>query len=132
MDLEVAILKRPTWSNYADVISFHVPLTDETFHMASDNLLNSLQLKPFFLNTSRGKIADTSSIINALKNEKIAGAALDVLENEDLPNYNDHENNQFEWLIQQPNVIITPHIAGYSDEAFYKMAKVLLEKLELD
>jgi D-3-phosphoglycerate dehydrogenase / 2-oxoglutarate reductase len=117
---------------YADVISFHVPLTEETFHMASGDFFDSLQQKPFFINTSRGKIADTGALINALKNEKVGGAALDVLENEDFKNYSNEENMQFDWLIQQPNVIITPHIAGYSMEASYKMSKVLLQKLELE
>jgi len=117
---------------YADVISFHVPLNEETYHMASAAFFDSLEQKPFFLNTSRGRITDTAALINALKNDKICGAGLDVLENEDFQKFSQEENTQFDWLIKQPNVIITPHIAGYSTEAFYKMAKVLLQKLELE
>jgi len=100
--------------------------------MASGNFFNSLEQKPFFINTSRGKVTDTAALIDALKNEKISGAALDVLENEDLKNFTREQDQQLEWLTQQPNVIITPHIAGYSVEAFYKMSKVLLNKLELE
>jgi D-3-phosphoglycerate dehydrogenase len=114
---------------YAEVVSFHVPLTDETFHMANASFFNSLHQKPFFLNTSRGKVAGTGDIINAIKENKIAGVALDVLENEKLDSYTDEEKKQLAWLTDQHNVIITPHIAGYSHEAFYKMAKILADKI---
>jgi D-3-phosphoglycerate dehydrogenase len=114
---------------YADVISFHVPLTDETYHMGNTAFFNSLQRKPFLLNTSRGPVVSISDLIVALKQNKIAGAGLDVLENEKLDTYNHQQRSELSWLLSQPNVIITPHIAGYSEEAFYKMADVLLVKL---
>ncbi len=117
---------------YADVISMHVPLTEETAHMANEKFFYSLQRSPFFISTCRGKVTDTPSLINALKNKKIAGAGLDVLENEKLESYTKDENHRLNWLLAQSNVIITPHIAGYTMEAFYKMAQVLLKKLELE
>jgi D-3-phosphoglycerate dehydrogenase len=117
---------------YADVISMHVPLTQETEYMANEIFFNSLEKSPYFISTCRGKVTDTSALLAALKNKKIAGAALDVLENEKFESYTREENKRLNSLLAQPNVILTPHIAGYSEEAFYKMAKVLLKKLKLE
>lgn len=114
---------------YADVISFHLPFTSETHNMADEQFFNALQRKPWILNTSRGKVVAIPALIEALKNNKIAGVGLDVLENEKLATYSAAEKEKLDWLLQQPNVIITPHIAGYTHESAYKMADILLTKL---
>ena len=116
---------------YADVISFHVPLTDETRHMADETFFNALTQKPFIINTSRGSVIKTAALIKALQNKMIAGAGLDVLENEHFGSFSAVEAEELSFLTKQPNVLLTPHIAGYSAEAFYKMSTVIIEKLEI-
>jgi len=114
---------------YADVISFHLPLTSETQHYASVDFFLQLKKQPIIINTSRGSVIDSKALINAIQNNFISGALLDVLENEKLDTFTSEEQRVFETLNNFNNVLITPHIAGYSHEATYKMSKVLLEKL---
>jgi len=115
---------------YADVISFHLPLTGETTHFADYNFFQLLGQKPYIINTSRGGIMHTDALINALAQGQISGAALDVLENEKLSTQSVEDQEQMSFLANHPAVVLTPHIAGYSHESFLRMSETLIVKLE--
>lgn len=113
----------------SDIVSLHLPLTDETYHFADNHFFGGLKKSAIFLNSCRGKVMDTMALIKALDLGLISGAGLDVLENEDFMSYSKTENELFANLSDRQNVIITPHIAGHSKEALKNMAKVILVKL---
>lgn len=114
----------------ADVISFHLPLNEETQHYANEQFFTSLKKRPYFLNASRGGVVDTVALLQALDNDLVTAAGLDVLENEDLTSYSAHESALLQQLLTRKNVIVTPHIAGSSHESLVKLAQSLLKKLD--
>ncbi len=114
----------------SDVVSLHVPLTEATYHYADQQFFRALKRQPLFINTSRGKVVDTDALIVALDEGRISGAGIDVLENEDLASYTADENVRLHSLTDRDQVIVTPHIAGYTPEALFKMSDMLVQKLE--
>lgn len=121
----------PEVFSYADVVSLHIPLTDETTNLADDSFFQSFKNPIWFINTSRGKVASTSAIVNALKSGKLLGACLDVFDFEDssFEQVNLPSNPDFNYLRQSRNVILTPHIAGWTHESNFKIASVLSGKI---
>lgn len=116
----------------ADILSLHVPLTDETRGMINQNYLNGFKKPIYLINTARGQCVDTTALMNALDDGKVLGAALDVLEYEKLSFENldkDALPETFKRLIGSDKVILSPHIAGWSHESGYKMADVLVQKI---
>jgi D-3-phosphoglycerate dehydrogenase len=113
----------------ADILTVHLPLNEETYHMVDDAFLRSFAGSIYLVNASRGKIVHTGDLIDNLKSGHVAGACLDVLENEKLDTMNETERAQFDFLLHNDHVLLTPHIAGYTHEAAYKTAHIVLKKL---
>ncbi len=113
---------------YADVLSLHIPLTRETKQMVDDEYLLHFKKPIFFLNASRGEIVNTQAVLNAIKNGKILGAGLDVLEVEKHPAL--AEQLFYNELINCPKVILSPHVAGWTIDSYRKISEVLVEKLK--
>jgi D-3-phosphoglycerate dehydrogenase len=113
----------------ADIVSFHVPLQPDTVNYLDEGFISKMR-KPFIvINTSRGKVADTYAIKNGLDGGKIIGACLDVLEQEPMDAMQPGLRELVTGMAVLPQVVLTPHIAGYTEEALYKMSKVLLQKI---
>lgn len=114
----------------ADVVSLHVPLTDETHHMVDADFINNFSHPIYLINSSRGAVVNTEHLVAALKSEKILGAALDVLEYEDLCNDSvSPDPKPLQWLKESNRTVLSPHVAGWTVESKYKLAAVLADKI---
>lgn len=114
---------------HADIVSFHLPLQEDTRRYFNDAFIEAMQ-KPFVLvNTSRGKVVDSEALLKGLESGKIVGAVLDVWEEEPLEKMTIKLKEILYICLSMPQVIATPHIAGYSFDALYKMSKALLSKI---
>ncbi len=114
---------------HSDVLSLHIPLTSETKGLVSDEYIFHFKKPIFLINTSRGQVAKVSAIVNALKQGKILGAGLDVLEVEKFPALAEQE--WFDYLRQSSKVILTPHVAGWTFDSYRRISEVMASKLAL-
>jgi D-3-phosphoglycerate dehydrogenase / 2-oxoglutarate reductase len=115
-----------------DILSLHVPLTNETSYLVNKEFLSKFHKNIFLVNTSRGKVVNTDDLVWGLKNRKVLGAALDVLEYEKSNFEELHQGKipeEYDYLLNHPTVLITPHIAGWTFESEVKLAEVLSEKI---
>lgn len=116
----------------ADIVSLHVPLTEETRYLACEEWFSRFSKPVVLINTARGPVVNTADLVNALKNGRVTSAALDVIEYEEasfelintepLP-------EPFSYLVNSDRVILSPHIAGWTHESKEKLATVLVEKI---
>lgn len=113
----------------ADVLSLHIPLHKETYRMVNSVFLKKFKKRILLINTSRGDIVDLKDLVKALESNKLRGAALDVLPNEDLASYTQSEQEVVSKLLKN-KVIITPHIAGWSVQSEQNHFECLMKKIK--
>ena len=114
----------------ADVLSLHIPLTHQTEKMVNEAFLSKFKKNIYFCNISRGEIVQQSALISALKSGKVKGACLDVLENEKISKLEGQQLLDFQYLQNAENVIITPHVAGWTHQSYQRINKVLKDKIK--
>lgn len=113
----------------ADVLSFHLPSTPETKAMVGGEYWKKFKKPLVLINTSRGNIIQTKALLEALDSGQIIGACLDVFENEKPITYTKNENLLFQDLFARENVLLTPHIAGWTVESKERLAELLLDRI---
>ncbi|MDA8628664.1 phosphoglycerate dehydrogenase [Bacteroidia bacterium] len=114
----------------SDVISFHVPLSEETHSLIGADFFGRISRKPLVINASRGKIMDLNAAISALEKGQISGLCLDVLPDEPpLNNDGHHDTNSYRRLFEFQDLMFSPHVAGWSKESYRKISDRLLENI---
>ncbi|MEN7550120.1 NAD(P)-dependent oxidoreductase [Rapidithrix thailandica] len=114
----------------AEVLSFHIPLNDENRYWVDETFLDQFKHNFYLINTARGEVIPLRVLRYGLETGKLLGAGLDVLENEKLATMTEEQNQHFEYLAQQPNVLFTPHVAGWTYESYEKINRVLVQKIQ--
>ncbi|MBK8724134.1 MAG: hypothetical protein IPL95_18365 [Saprospiraceae bacterium] len=113
-----------------DILSFHLPLNLETKFFGNNDFFQSFKKNIVVINTSRGSIIKTEDLIKNIENKKIIGAGLDVFENENPNSYTFEEREMYKRLFNNENVIVSPHIAGWSIESKFKLSNILFEQIK--
>jgi len=114
----------------AEVLSLHIPMTEETHYLIDSAFINKMKNDFYFVNTARGKNVETKYLVEALKSGKVKGACLDVLEYEKSSFENlETDNDDLAYLLDSEKVIVTPHIAGWTHQSKEKLAQVIVDKI---
>lgn len=118
----------------SDIITFHVPLTEKTRHMVNKESLSLMKNGVILINTARGDLMDINAVTEGIETEKIASLAMDVFENEEGIYHADRKtdilrNKDMVYLRQFPNVVLTPHMAFYTEESIISMVDCGIESL---
>lgn len=121
-----------TFFRETDILSIHLPLTEETEHMIDTDFLNRFAKPIYVINTARGKNVKTDDLVDAMESGKVLGACLDVLEYEKSC-FERLQNSElpaaFNYLANSPDVVLSPHVAGWSHESYVKLSLILADKI---
>ena len=115
--------------NKSDIISLHVPLTEITHHLIDEKYMLKCKEEVIIVNTARGKCINTKALIEALETGKIKGACLDVFENEKVGTFTEIEHSMYQKLYNLKQVILSPHVAGWTHYSKYLIADILLSQI---
>lgn len=112
-----------------EILSIHVPLTKDTVQLFDKAYLKRFKKLKVVINTARGEVLNTKDLLELLEQQVLYGACLDVLQNEKLPSYSEDEKQLLQGLTALPNVIITPHVGGWTYESYERINQVIIDKL---
>jgi D-3-phosphoglycerate dehydrogenase len=112
-----------------DIISFHLPLSNDTRYLVDSRFLASCKKNPIIINTSRGNVIKTNDLLAALQKSELKGALLDVFENEKTDTYDHKEVELYKQLFAMQNVFVTPHVAGWTKESLSRIGQLTLDRI---
>ncbi|MCA8830747.1 NAD(P)-dependent oxidoreductase [Hymenobacter pini] len=115
----------------AEVLSLHIPYSAANHHFVNEELLAGFRNPLWLLNTARGEVLDHAAVVQRLQTGQLRGAALDVLENEKLTTLTPEQQARYDYLRTAPNVVLSPHIGGWSFQSYERINRVLADKLRV-
>ncbi len=119
-----------TFKKETEILSLHLPLTSDTRFLFDDKYLEQFPKMRILLNTARGEILSLEALLNLLERSKLLGVGLDVLQNEKIDQLNEVDQSIFDRLVKRDDVIMTPHVAGWTFESYKRINEVILSKLQ--
>ena len=114
---------------HCDILSLHVPLTDETRGFYNYSFFKNFKKPIILINSARGEILPLADLVKLLKEKQITGACLDVFEKEPVHQLSGSQKEVYEFLCSSPQVLLTPHVAGWSHESYRRINDVLIDKI---
>ncbi|MBC6990293.1 NAD(P)-dependent oxidoreductase [Hymenobacter sp. BT491] len=128
-DHHAALVSLAELQQRAEVFSIHIPYSVDNHRFVNDELLRGFRNPIWLLNTARGEVLDHAALVSGLQSGQIRGAGLDVLENEKLTTLTAEQQARFDFLTFAPNVILSPHIGGWTHQSYRRINEVLVWKI---